>query len=459
MATLEEIEKSYYKAIQATTLSEANDYATDVTPLYPKDAFRQWARKVDIYDLEKHKADFSLDEEIVKAFGQYRRDVATQFGKYFEFDDIQLKGQIRNIGSCHDGSKVGRMNEADSLYILDTDNILVEETHSHGIYRIFWTSDSATKCEILPRSIRHQFADAFCNVVSGLTLPECLRHGGYKSPDYGGLRYNGPAATAQFLTENNSLLTWDMTPTFCLPHDHHIHDEVRKLMQPIIQQNKDKMVDTIDLHLVPDTALNLWRLSTAQMEADILRIMSSVAPFKQALSYCKVLSAKLKKWTTAHGRHQTLGEHSKVNIVKELDEYLKDSFQRKEVGERLNLALRYAHVWIPPEKRGMYNEDQKAYVSINTAAVKHILLSAALEQPEAFSPKENTELVIDLMKKVFHSLGDPTRFSSPHAFLSGCNISHVSVLASQAAKKVPMALNAKEQCGVLLEKAMTTVSE
>ncbi len=415
---------------------------------------------MDIYDLEKHKANFWPDEEIVKAFGQYRRDVAAELGKCFKYDGIQLRGQLRNIGSCHDGSKVGRMNEADSLYVMDEENILIEETQTQGLYRIFWTNDLATNCEITPQCIRNQFADVCCKLVSVLPLPDCLRHGGYNSPDYSGLRYNGPAATAQFLTEGHSLLTWDMTPTFCLPSDHPIHGELRKLIQPIIQKNKDKMVDTIDIHLIPDPAENLWRLSTAQMEADILRILSPVAPLKQALSYCKVLSANLKKWTAAHGRLHTLEwDDSNLDIVKELDEYSKGSSQMKEANERLSQALRHAHIWIPPEKREMYNEDQKAYVSINTAAVKHILLAAALEQPEAFSPQENTEIVIELMKRVFHSLGNPTRFSSPHTFLPGSNIPHLSVLASQAPNKALMALNVKEQCRFLMERAMTVVRE
>ncbi len=238
-------------------------------------------RKIDIYDLEKYQADFYLDEEIVKAFGEYRYTVASELWKCFEYDGTQFKGHVRNIGSCHDGSKVGRMNEVDSLYVLEEDNILVEESERDGFYRVFLKKDS-TKCEIFPRSIRNQFANAYEKIISRLPLPLCLQHGGYNSPRYSGLRYNGPAATSQFLIKGKSLLTWDMTPTFSLPKCHGIYDEMRKIIQPVIKMTKDKMMDIMDINLIPDAVENLWRLSTAQMEADILRSLSSVAPLKQA---------------------------------------------------------------------------------------------------------------------------------------------------------------------------------
>ena len=57
---------------------------------------------------------------------------------------------------------------------------------------------------------------------------------------------------------------------------------MRKIIQPIIKMTKDKMMDIMDINLIPDAVENLWRLSTAQMEADILRSLSSVAPLKQA---------------------------------------------------------------------------------------------------------------------------------------------------------------------------------
>ncbi len=82
MTSLAEIEESYYRAIQATKLSDDNDACStgDASSLYSKDAFEKWARKIDIYGLDKEMANFALDEDIVKAFGDYRLEVEKELG-------------------------------------------------------------------------------------------------------------------------------------------------------------------------------------------------------------------------------------------------------------------------------------------------------------------------------------------------------------------------------------------
>ncbi len=138
-------------------------------------------------------------------FTAYRNTVAAKLPEHADYDGIKLSGQLKNIGSCQDGSKVGKMNEADSLYVVD-ENITVESTTIDGAYRILG-EQKHQNFEIKPRCMREQFATGYEEVISKVPLPDCLRHGGYKSPDYSGLRYNGPAATSQFLAEDNSLLT------------------------------------------------------------------------------------------------------------------------------------------------------------------------------------------------------------------------------------------------------------
>ncbi len=270
---LTELEEHYYQAVETTKLLEAPEiHITDGAVDYPRNEFEEWAHRVDVYSLEREKANFYLDKDIVNKFGDYRRVIAKELEKCFMYDGLTMPGQLNNIGSCHDGTKVGRMNEVDSLYVLDGENILVEETTRAGFYRVI-LKQGDTRTEIVPRKIRNQFADAYCDLISRLPLPDCLEHGGIKSPHYSGLRYNGPAATSQFLTsqgeQDKSLLTWDVTPTFCFPKDHPISQEVRRLIEPIIQKISDRMFDKTDVHLFPDASQNLWRLSTAQLEADI----------------------------------------------------------------------------------------------------------------------------------------------------------------------------------------------
>ncbi len=460
MADLD-VETMYYKAIEAVKISGA-EATPKFIPLYKTQVdFKRWVKRLNIYDLDKYIANFHLDEAMVTEFEGYRSQVAAELARCVEFNydqtTIKLRGQTKNIGSCHDGSKIGKMNEVDSLYVLDNENIAIEE-HGENCFHIFWKDNSAS-FEIKPRQLRNQLASTYADVISKLPLPDCLMHAGYRSPGYSGLRYNGPAATSQFLSKDKDngqrLLTWDMTATVCLDRKHISCMKVREIIQPILRVNPDKMFGETTIHLFPDANQELWRLSTAQLEADLLReIIPTKAPMKIALSCSKALASRLKKWNSSNFTPlQCL--YCGPEIVKELSIY-KNS-PEKILGDRLNQVLKYAHIWIPPEMRELYNEDEKAYVSINTAAIKHILLTAALEEPEAFSAGENEELVLRLVRLVFTKLGDPSEFSTPHAFLEGVRIPHLSILASQAENKMALALSIKWQCRMLVSGAMTKV--
>ncbi len=454
MLRLEEIERSYYSAIDATKLKDANPSDGRVLR-YEKEAFQDWVKRLDIYDLDNEMADFYVDEEIVETFTAYRDSLAAELPKYTKYDGVTLNGQIKNIGSCQDGSKVGKMNEADSLYVLDADNFTIINDDS-GDYHVF-LKQTRRKCKVIPRSIRHQFANGYAEVIAKLPLPKYLNHAGCNSPTYSGLRYNGPAATSQFLTDNGSLLTWDMTPALRLDRWDIKYQEVRDSIQPALEMNRNTMFGDMGIHLIPDANEDVWRLSTAQLEADLLReLIPPVAPIRVALSNSKVLASQVKIWN-AKNLTPPVCVGTGLNITQELEAYLKGG--EKEFGRRLNQKLRYAYIWIPPDKRRQYREDEKSHVSINTAAIKHILLSAALKNPKAFAGKEDRELVRELMILVFNTLGDPTQFSSPHAFLKGTYIPHMSVLSSQASNKTKLVLSIKEQCRLLVRGAMTKVSQ
>ncbi len=195
MASLAEIEASYYREIEASTLSEtAQSEVATSSEVVSMNAFKDWVKRLDIYDFEKEKADFYMDEEIVTSFTNYRKNVVAELPKCDEYDGIKHNGQLKNIGSCQDGSKVGKMNEANSLYVLDADTS-VENIGKEGVFKIILKT-SIRNCEIKPRSMRKQFANGYAEVISKLPLPGCMEHAGYNSPAYSGLRYNGPSATS-----------------------------------------------------------------------------------------------------------------------------------------------------------------------------------------------------------------------------------------------------------------------
>lgn len=129
-----------------------------------------------------------------------------------------------------------------------------------------------------------------------------------------------------------------------------------------------------------------------------------------------------------------------MDIIKELDEYCTGVGANSESAELLKHKMRYCHIWMPPGKRKLY-EDQKRYTSTNTAAVKHILLGIALVRTEALLTKKNTDLVIQLVQMVFKNVVNPSQFSSPHALLRRTTIPHLSVLASATAKKTQLGLD------------------
>ncbi len=327
----------------------------------------------------------------------------------------------------------------------------------------------STLHEIKPRTIRDQFTQKYSQLVSDLELPNCLEHGGYNASwinqgrqkhskkRYSDVRFNGPAATSQFLAKDKSLLTWDMTPAIVLPLDVQSQDSLRKSMRAIIADNPDKMFPPSDIHLIPDVVDNVWRRSTAQMEADILRVLSAEGPMKKSLSFCKVLSSRLKRWGDKVGSADT----ASVDIINELLRNLAihETETTPEELEIFSRKMRFGHIWIPSGKKEEYHEDTKSNISINNAAVKHILFKAASKRKGegAFGSKENMALVIELIKEVFQTIGNEEVYSSEHAFLPGIRISHFSVSPTVAHKKQDLARDVCRQCRTLVQDAMTEV--
>ncbi len=481
MTTLEEVERLYYRAVHDAKLSEPKEGYLG-PPGYSTEEFSRWARKVDVFRLSEGAADFALKqhEELVKNFGEYRRTVACTLSRLFSFDSIQMPGDLKDIGSCWDGSKVDAVNEMDSLYVIPAHHFTVRESKDKkGFYHVY-SGKGPVLQEIHPRSIRDQFADKYCQLVSKMRLPDCLDHGGYRSQigshysvdsvsacrrgsntcsglqgrGYSGVRYNGPAVTSQFLSKNKTLLTWDITPVVVFTDSGEITEELRQSIQPIIAENPDKMFPPGDIHLIPDATENLWRLSTAQIEADTLRVLSPEAPVKMALCFCKVLASRLKAWNYENGMFAPCA----VDIIKELDKLTPG--QEADITSAvytLNRKMRFAHIWIPAKERGRYHEDKKSNISINNAAMKHILFTAAASRKGAFAPKQNMDLVLELIYLVFEVLGNPESYSSEHALLRGIYISHFSISPRVVSNKQALARDVSLQCRMLLHEAMTKV--
>ncbi len=466
MTSLKELEKLYHKAMEDAKLGDTLEGDSE-PPGFSIEAFIRWAREVDIFTLAEGAADFALEqhEEIVQEFGEYRRNLTERLSKIFTYDDVPLPGLLKDIGSCWDGSKVGAVNEMDSLYVIQGDHFVVKENdNKFGLFHVYVRTDSTLR-EVRPRSIRDQFAHKYSQLVSEMKLPDCLQHGGHKTPrrskqskgTYSGVRYNGQAVTSQFLSKDKELLTWDMTPVIVSRSVDESQDVLRQSMQSIIADNTDKMFPPADVHLIPDATANLWRRSTAEIEADLLRVLSPEGPMKKALSSCKVLSSRVKEW---NAKTQSVQLDPSIGaLVEELCQDLSMAYIGKTAQEleQLSRKMRFGHIWIPAAQKEEYNEDKKSSISINNAAVKHILFKAACKRKGAFGPQTNMDLVRELITEVFETLADEHSLSSEHAFLPGVRISHLSVSASVAHKKHALARDICRQCRILVREAMTEV--
>ena len=481
MAAMGTIEK-YYADMQNARLSEAkseNQQYADLQLQYSTDDFLQSVRQIDVYSLDKGSANFAKHEEIVKEFSVYRRTIAQELSKRFQYEGVKgqsraLPGQLKDIGSCWDGSKVGDVNEMDSLYVMDHHGLIVKKS-GMGCYRVYLGKET-DKHEITPRRLRSQFTDVYDSLVCQEKVPDCLQHGGFNSSlnaatfvsssqqtvdvsshSYSGVRYNGPAVTSQFRTKDNSLLTWDITPVLLLPDSEWLENIIRKIISPIIAENPGKMLPHIDVHLFPDAIDNVWRLSTAHMEANILRDLSSDAPMKKAPAICKVLFSWLQEWN-GENVAQTASdcEHAPLDILTQIDQVLAagDSTEK----ERRKRKMRYAHIWIPSAKRSRYNEAGKGNISVNTAALKHILIKAGLTRQGAFAPKEDPKLALQLTREVFTEIGNENAFTTDHALLPETRISHFSLLACVATEKYRLANQICMQCQTILSEVMSEVT-
>ncbi len=244
-----------------------------------------------------------------------------------------------------------------------------------------------------------------------------------------------------------------------LPGAGWLEEIIRKVTMPIITENPGKMFPYIDIHLFPDATDNVWRLSTAHMEANILRDLSRQSPVKKALAICKVIFSWLQDWNRKNAdQSSSINEQALLDITKELEQFtaLKNGMEKKELGQQLIANMRYTHIWMPSNKRSCYCEAGKSNISVNTAAVKHILIKAGLERHGSFSPKENSEVLLELIREVFQQLGKNT-FTTDHAFLPGTRISNFSLLACAANNKYNMAKQIRQQCRTILSEVMTEV--
>ncbi len=399
----------------------------------------------------------------------------------FEHVGEPFPGQLQYMGSCRDGSKIQGVNEIDTLYVMPDSHVLIKSTEETGFYRVCLKDPCHT--ELTPREMAKRFANELDGVLAAHQLPSCLTNAGYASPRYSGVRFNGPAVTSQFLlcddADLNTILSWDATLAF--PLTGKIHQQVTDMILPIVKEFKNlkdsnKRYPHWELHLVPDIVRNLWQVSSALMEAEILHRLPKETATKKALSCCKILAHRLQQWNKTHLYPSlcktVLGQSnrspSNINLMKKLSEYRRqlkreDSTRREKLENDLNSRMRCAHIWISTYKRRQYKEVEKDVISINTAAVKHIILRQGLSTPGAFSPDTTGDLTRKLIRNVYIILADTSQHDSPHAFLDEVSIAsrigHFSTLPTSLEETSKLYGQIQWQCQMLCDNALSEVGK
>ena len=445
-------------------LTEAQIRPKDMKSITDLDIPRKvvdWTYSINITSLDNIKVDFARDFDIVECFREYRQQIQKNLQKHLlqQFQAYRDgQGALAHIGSCWDGSKIGRMNEMDCLFVMDVPGLTInKQPHLSGEYQVLISGK-----QLKPRNFNVLFANCLEKAVLETPLPSSIQHGGYAKPEFSGLRFNGPASTALFSYRPNTdpefPLSLDVTPAFPLPSEFAERLQLIEHIRSIIQENKGTQTIINGPHVVPDILNDTWKLSTAQVEAEILKDVLKVCPPRLALARSKALFHHLEKLNTDLSVFNTPAKEGQPRIVTDLRHYMATTDQRKRqnLREDLNARMRYEHIQIPPRQRLEFHETSKNGLAINTAAVKHIILAYALDVKGAFSVRHDL-VSQDMMHAVLVHLSDPVSPFIKHAFLD-TTICKYSVLPCMANLKQRMIATIRKECDLLARNAVTKVS-
>ena len=445
---------------------------------YDEKLFQEFVNSdMDLRDMSQHMADFTQSSEVAQALHAIRSGLQVGLQQR-----LTCSGSLFQIGSFYDGSKTGRLNEMDCLYVVSESDIVVQQVSSGiGDMRVY-----VKGTEIKPREINQKLIAAMQETLSEMTLPDGWTHGGYSSPDFSGARCNGPSVTAMFCNKDEKHISLDVSIAFPLTSQlqqrvdfpSHLRDSCRFLAENInkIQSELTRTQVSADLHLIGNLVDDIWQPTTAMAEAEILRCLRPDCPVKRALEICKVIGSKIQKWYEDHNtRRQTSakeyddgtpanrirlsGEHARKSILADLRDCSEGMPQSKtECRMRLNAAMACQHIYLSSADRSKFGEVLKSDASINNAAIKHIILMTALQLNGAFSER-NKQLEQQLVRSVFEDLSATDSFYTQHALIRDCMINKFSFSMHLSHIKESIASDFSQQCRSVLNNAFAKVNK
>ena len=440
---------------------------------FDAERFREFVNSdMDLRDVSQHMADFTQSGEVAHALRTIRSGLQSGL-----LQRLGCTGSLCEIGSFYDGSKTGRLNEMDCLYVVSEADVMVHQVRSSkGGFRVY-----VKGTEIKPREINDKLIAAMTEILSEMVLPGGWTHGGYASPDFSGARCNGPSVTAMFCNKDEKHISLDVSIAFPLTSQlqqradfpSHLSENCQFLADTInhIQHELTRTQISADLHLIGNLVDGTWQPTTALAEAEILRVLRPECPVKRALEICKVLSSKLQKWYEEHNIRTEEGDGevpakqlrlssgcARESILHDLHCYSETTTSyNAENRQGLSKAMVYQHIYLSSPERYKFMEVLKSDASVNNAATKHIIIKTALQLNGAFS-KTSKQLEQQLIRAVLEELSSRETFYTQHAFIPGCMISKFSFSIYMSPIKESIANDFSQLSTIILDNAFAKVS-
>ncbi len=120
---------SYREAQQEARLPTETSYNPYISG---QQSFRRFLKDDISPDYIFHdRADFSNGNGTLKDVQLIRKNLLRRLRKYFPYGS-----RFTEIGSYYDGTKIGKLNEADCHFLMDVDNLEVREGSSRGRFKV-----------------------------------------------------------------------------------------------------------------------------------------------------------------------------------------------------------------------------------------------------------------------------------------------------------------------------------
>ncbi len=448
---ISQIEDRYYTTMQkvSTLTNQSRGDDVKLSSEEIRERISKWTEGLQLSELQVFRLSFRLDREIVRAIVDLRNILNVALNK-----QTGHRGELFQIGSYAEDIKVAWAFDFDFLYIIFDKDIEVHADEQQGLYRV-----TRGGVEIKPRQLNSTLADCMDKIMSDISLPWPLEHGGYAGPDYSGVRFNGPAVSLQFIDkrggDNRRVIPVDIAPVFPLPDTCKENVDVKGKVMKRLKYHLMPYVPKAGIqkvYVVSHPLTKLWQPTTACMESRIIKDLCPFSCVKIALQLTRALLCNQQKESLLQRPCVTSGDKSTEGTV-DLERYTHttDGREREAYRHQLNTKMRFQHIYLSPEVRSNFCEASKSPISVNTAAVKHAIFAHADGLEGSYrSQSGGVNVILELIRAVYKELASTESSNVNHAFLP-LAISKFSILPCALHEAAHLMRTVQEECAAILD--------